>query len=141
MRFEDATGMSRETAVEIICEHIASGQSLRAACKSDALPDKSTFLRWMEEDVELRRQYMRARELQADFFVDEIVEISDTEDDPARARVRIDSRKWVAGKQAPKKYSERLGIDSNTTLNLSDPLSALLGRVAEIGAKIYDRKS
>jgi hypothetical protein len=50
----------------------------------------------------------RARQLQADHFVDEIIEIIDTETDPNRARVRMDGRKWVAAKQAPKKYGDKI---------------------------------
>jgi hypothetical protein len=66
------------------------------------------FLRWIEEDEGLRNQYVRAREDQATHLADEIIEIVDAEDDPARARVRMDARKWAASKLAPKKYGDKL---------------------------------
>ena len=50
----------------------------------------------------------RARAVQADHYADEIIEIVDTETDPVRARVRMDGRKWVASKLAPRKYGDRI---------------------------------
>lgn len=121
-----------------ICEDITRGLSLRAACAIEGRPDKVTFLRWVAKNDELRNQYVRAREAQAEHFADEIIEIIDTEADPNRARVRMDGRKWVAAKQAPKKYGDRLETDNHHTHDLADPLTALLTKIGERGRRIYD---
>ena len=62
----------------------------------------------------------RAREVQADHFADEIIEIVDTEPDANRARVRMDGRKWVSSKLAPKKYGDKVqvGGDVNNPLKV-----------------------
>jgi P27 family predicted phage terminase small subunit len=57
---------------------------------------------------EFLAQYVRAREEQADYYADEMVEIADTTDDPQKARLQIDARKWKASKLAPKKYGEKI---------------------------------
>ena len=59
----------------------------------------------MKSHPEFLEQYARARELQTDIFIDEIIDIADgTENDVQRDRLRIDSRKWIASKLKPKKY-------------------------------------
>jgi hypothetical protein len=80
----------------------------------------------------------RARAVQADHYADEIIEIVDTEKDPARARVRTDARKWVTSKLAPRKYGDKLETENRNTVDVSDPLTALLERIAASGTKVCD---
>ena len=61
----------------IICERLSDGESLRAICKDPNLPSIPSFFRWLEANPELRDQYARAREAQADVYAAEIVELSD----------------------------------------------------------------
>jgi hypothetical protein len=111
---------------DAICERIADGESLRAICLPEDMPARSTVFRWLAAHKEFQYQYARAREEQADALFDEILQIADdgrndsyTDDDGnvrtdhdviARSRLRVDSRKWMAGKLRPKKYGERLEI-------------------------------
>ena len=37
--------------------------------------------------------------------------IADTEDDAGKARVRIDARKWLAGKMKPKVYGDKQTVE------------------------------
>jgi len=103
------TKFNKRTA-NSICKLIAKGKSLKAACEEKNMPHKDTVLRWLRVNEEFRSQYTRARNDQADHFADEIVEIADTETDWGKARVRIDARKWVAGKQRPKKYGDKVQL-------------------------------
>ena len=107
-----------------ICRRLAEGESLRKVCKSEEMPDKTTVLRWLRENAEFRTQYVHAREDQADHFVDECIDIADdgkndtyvddegntkTDYDViARSRLRVDARKWAAGKLNPKKYGDKI---------------------------------
>jgi hypothetical protein len=107
-----------------ICERLSRGESLRKICgvdRDDFLPGQTTVFRWLSENDGFVKQYARARELQAEHYVDEIVEIADAPNatidvetgapvlsDPQRDRLRIDARKWVASKLAPKKYGDKL---------------------------------
>lgn len=81
------------------------------------MPTKSAVMLWLAEGarpdgkpekVAFLDQYVRARENQADHYADEIVDISDTEEDWQRARIRIDARKWVASKLKSKAYGDRV---------------------------------
>ena len=110
------TKYSKEKADQI-CDLIARGMSLRAVCTSADMPSVSMVFRWMEQNSKFREQYAHAREEQADGFADEIIEIADNcppvHEEIAKAKVRIDTRKWKAAKLAPKKYGDKLELDGD----------------------------
>lgn len=102
-----------------ICERIADGESLRAICREDGMPEQKTIHVWLNKKPEFQQQYARARELQADSFFDEAVDIihgkfKDNIDVQA-AKVKLDAIKWTSGKLAPKKYGEYKQVDANVT--------------------------
>lgn len=105
---------SQELA-EKICEQIAHGKSLRAICAEDDMPSTSTVCKWLNENQDFSEQYARARDRQADYFFEEIIEISDSVEaesaSVAKARLQIDARKWAVSKLAPKKYGEKTELD------------------------------
>jgi hypothetical protein len=92
----------------VICARLAAGEPLTKICQDDGMPDVSTVYRWIEAQPPFRDLYARAREDQADTLADEMVRIADEEPDPAKARVRVDARKWVASKLKPKKYGDKV---------------------------------
>nr|WP_175982565.1 terminase small subunit protein [Caballeronia zhejiangensis] len=99
------------------------------------MPDQTTVYRWLREREDFRQQYARAREDQAEHYLDEIIAISDDSsrdtihgedrDIPnsewiARSRLRVDARKWAMSKLAPKKYGDKLDVTSGgESLNLT----------------------
>jgi hypothetical protein len=114
-----------------ICSRLAEGESLRKICKDTSMPAISTVMGWLSDGKhgEFLEQYACARELQADTLFDEALDIADDgtndwmerldKDGEAagwqqngehvqRSRLRVDTRKWAAGKLAPKKYGDRL---------------------------------
>ena len=73
------------------------------------MPAKTTVFRWLSENPEFQDQYARAREFQASAWEDDILSIADDEDeDPQSRKIRIDARKWIMAKAAPKKYGDRI---------------------------------
>ena len=89
------------------------------------MPSEALVRSWAIDNVDgFSARYARAREIQADVLAEDTVEIADTEEDPQKARVRIDARKWFASKVAPKKYGDR--IQQDVTLDLGDALTARL---------------
>jgi hypothetical protein len=72
-------GRPSDYSVEIadtICNRLAGGESLRAICANDGMPDRATVSRWLARYEEFRDQYAFARECQADRLVDRILEIA-----------------------------------------------------------------
>jgi hypothetical protein len=98
------------------------GDSLRRICADRDMPDKSQVFRWLNQYGTFRDQYARAREIQTESLIDEIIEIADDASQDAyvdadgkrrvdheavqRSKLRIDARKWFASKLLPKKYGD-----------------------------------
>lgn len=127
-----------QEVADAICERLSDGESLRAICRDEDMPAQSTVFKWLSERPAFSEQYARAREAQAVHMADEILSIADEEctmikrskhggsekeaDDEdmvevvfdptavARNRLRVDARKWLASKMAPKKYGDKLAI-------------------------------
>jgi len=109
---------------DLICSRLAEGESLRAICLDDDMPDRTTVFRWIRDRAEFRNQYASAREDQADTIFEEMLEIADDgsrdydvgedgrevvdHDHIQRSKLRVETRKWVLGKLAPKKYGEKI---------------------------------
>lgn len=97
-----------------ICAMIAEGRSLKSICSDEGMPHMSTVFRWLGVHETFRDNYARARDAQADVFADEMTDIADFADMDAaavaKARLQIDTRKWVASKLKPKKYGDKLGL-------------------------------
>ena len=101
----------------IILDRLVIGKSLNSLVNKKIIPSHQTIYNWLNEehkeyDKEFLDNYRRAREAQADFYADEMIEIADTEKDPNKARVRLDARKWVSSKLKPKKYGDKLDMTS-----------------------------
>ncbi|MDZ5787770.1 terminase small subunit protein [Stenotrophomonas maltophilia] len=136
---------------DAICDLLVDGKSLRTICSTAKMPSRSTVIRWLAENEAFRNQYARARELQADTLAEEILDIADkavlgerlkkdgkgkvlerqTGDMVERSRLRVDVRKWYAGKLQPKKYGERVALDHGVQDNLADQLRAARERAAD----------
>jgi hypothetical protein len=134
------TIFSKEIA-DRICEELStSSKSLRTICKQEGMPSIRTVMNWLSEGSkssitndlsEFVQQYARAREAQADFLAEEIIEIADdgsndlmtiqkgdnsyeveNKEVTNRSKLRVDARKWIASKLKPKKYGDK--VDLNT---------------------------
>ncbi len=117
-----------------ILKRIAEGQSLKSICDTKGMPSRETVYTWLAKDAEFLDKYARAREDQADFYADEIIDIADTEPDSNKARVRIDARKWKASKLQPKKYGDKIDVNHSGTIEhltdeqLESRIAILLGK-------------
>lgn len=132
-----------ETA-NAICERLIDGESLRKICLSEDMPSASTVCRWLSQNDAFREQYAHARAAQADTLADEILDIADdgsndwmgekegetgvtyNGDAVQRSKLRIESRKWLAAKMAPKKYGDR--IMQEHSVAIPEDFTAWLGK-------------
>lgn len=151
MRFIMPAGRPTDYAEELvreICGRIASGQSVATISKQSDMPASSTIYDWLAKYPEFAERYAKARENQADMFAEEILEIADTasndwmeSNDPdnvgyklngeaiQRSKLRIDTRKWLAGKLRPKKYGD--SINQKVTDGDGNPLPVASNDIAE----------
>lgn len=100
-----------------ICAELAQGKSLRTVCASDEMPALQTIFNWFKSKEGFVGQYARAKEEAADAYVEEMQDLADNvqvdKDAINKARLQIDTRKWVSSKLKPKKYGEKLDMTTN----------------------------
>lgn len=115
-----------EALANRICSAIAnSTKGLSHICKqNDDFPCRDTIHEWVVTNKIFSDKYARAKELQAELLVDEMIDIADDgrndtyQDDEGfvkvdhdviqRSKLRVDTRKWIASKLLPKKYGEKI---------------------------------
>lgn len=111
-----------------LCRRIASGRSLNSVCKDPDMPSTSMAMRYAIAYDWFREKYERAVEARHETMADEILEISDdgskdyvekvgadgqtyeavNTEHIQRSRLRVDARKWLLARLAPRKYGDRV---------------------------------
>jgi hypothetical protein len=116
----------------LVFSGMRGGLSAFKACEAAGVPH-STFMEWLKVDADLADSYARAREDLIERIANETMAIADqafTEIDEQalnakgepvvvkkkvpvdvqRAKLQVDTRKWLLSKLAPKKYGEKLEL-------------------------------
>ena len=103
----------RNAVFERVLSDIAIHGSVRQALRENHC-GKDTFYLRLRGDAEAQERYARAKLQGMESVADEIMEIADecelSSDAVAKARVQIDSRKWLLSKLLPKRYGEKLDV-------------------------------
>lgn len=92
---------------------MGDGKSLKKVCEEAQLSYRNVWNRVHEDDA-LIPLYARARENYAHAKVDEMHEITETEPDVQRARLKCDIIKWEVSKVLPKLYGDSLNLKHST---------------------------
>ncbi len=131
-----------EDVASEICAQIAEGSILSKICGQEGMPHVRTVLHWLDKHEDFRGLYDRAREIRADTWGEEIIEISD---DPSkdwvdrdksdgsservldhehvtRSKLRVDSRKWSMSKASPRKYGDKLDLNHSGAVSTAGDL-------------------
>lgn len=109
--------MYSEDLVQEILDRVAMGQGIYKISKDKNMPCWKTLWDWIREKPEFEARYARAKEQSAENFADQLIEIADNCEDPNKARLQIETRKWIAAKLLPKRYGDK--IDINKTVDIA----------------------
>lgn len=118
----------RRMAIQIIQDNggedmllglIRSGYTVKRCAEKLGI-SQSVLQMWLTDTPERREKVALARAEAASYLADETLEIADTatNEDERVARLRIDTRKWLASKWAPQTYGENRG--PAVTININD---------------------
>lgn len=118
-----------ENAFSYILLEIEKWRPVREVLKDEWTPDVTTFYKWLRDDEEKAKQYARACEIRAENIFDDMLNIADdtskdikvdkdwneqvNQDNIQRARLKVETRKWVLGKLNPKKFGDKLDMTSD----------------------------
>ena len=127
------TPAQKAKACTQVIDLVSNGMSLRAACAcgDDWTPSEALFRQWCDSDADLSSQYTRARDARSDLIFEQCLTIADSQEGDvykdcdgieqtnhdiiARAKLRIDTRKWMLGKMQPKKYGDKIEVDNTSS--------------------------
>ena len=130
----EKTGRLRYSSemAEVICAEIITGRSLPDISRDPGMPHVRTIFRWLANQPEFQRLYELACLSRTHALAEEIIAISDDDsadwiEEPAkhgagvvrradnaavqRARLKVDSRKWLLSKLQPRKYGDRVSAE------------------------------
>jgi hypothetical protein len=112
--------------IDLLCERVADCVPQRTIAAEIGV-SWATMVKWIDALPKRIEQYAHAREAQADKLAEDLLKIADDgandtyldedgnkrtdQDVIARSRLRVDARKWLAGKMAPKKYGDKVEVD------------------------------
>ena len=102
-----------------ICERLAHGETLRKMVLDEHMPASSAIYRWLDNNESFKEQYAQARVRQADYYAEMIIDESFGAHDASIGRLRMDALKWASSKIAPKKYGDKIELESNNNQNLT----------------------
>ena len=103
---------------------MSEGATLLAICAFEDMPSRSTVYRWAEQHDDFREKLSRARNAQAHYYFERMIEVAhddkqdifyDNAGDPhidhariQRHRLIVDTLKFAAAKLLPKSYGDKL---------------------------------
>ena len=130
--------MITEAQFSEIIEKIEGGSGLVVACSGKCAP--SWFLTLCDRNPEWKERYVRARIVRAEVMEQSLLEIVDekpplTENGSTDSgyvqdkRLRMDARKWLMAKMAPRQYGEKVQVsgDSDAPLQIQQVTRVVLG--------------
>lgn len=113
---------------------------MREICRQEDMPDKATVMRWLNNNSLFRDQYVRAKEIGIEALAEDILDIADDgsndwmgrfDKDGAnvgwafngeaakRSMIRIDARKWILSKLAPKRFGDKIQTEISGALEVT----------------------
>jgi hypothetical protein len=135
-----------EELAEEICETVAgTSKGLVPLCEENIhWPRAQTIRRWIRQNSRFCSMYAQAKLDQADLLVEECMTIADNATNDSlfverdgetkemcnsewinRSRLRVDTRKWVAARLAPRIYGDKATQHHDVTIRQEDAIKDL----------------
>lgn len=138
-----------------LLEKIASGMTMAGLAKELKISNLSLY-HWIKKDPERQERFAQARQIAADQWAEECLDIADQSDGvTANAdRLRVDTRKWLAAVTNPDKFKpaptqaavqvniNQMHLDALRQLNLGESEQPVIeittGPVKQVGSSNLD---
>ncbi len=136
-------GLTKKTEpiLEEIFSRIAKGETLTHICKEESMPSTTIFMQWIQYDDDIRERYYRAKEVQAEYFSEEILDIADDSvsdimqgfdrkgkpipmvnyENVKRSELRIKARQWLMERIRSSRFNEKVLVAKQEAQNPSMP--------------------
>lgn len=132
-----------------ICDRLSEGEPLRVICRDHGMPPWRTVYGWMEANEEFAARIARARMVGREAILEDTLLIADTpkegvrreesesgvkeirEDMTGHRKLQIETRFKLLAKWDPKRYGEKIDVDTtlNGNLNLQNATDEQLEKI------------
>jgi len=113
-----------EDVLHMVCNRVSDGDSLKDVCAAEGIP-YNVLWKWLSAENRMA-EYELALKARADADAHDVVTISDmaTPEDSGVAKLRMDGRKWRAGKWDRDRYGEssKVALDVRYQVDLAGAL-------------------
>lgn len=130
------TEFTQEMADRICSLVESTPMGLRRLCDTHPdLPVPTTVKKWRKKFPQFEAQYAQAKRQQIEMMADDIIDIADdgsndvttnedgdkivNQDEIARSRLRVDSRKWLLSKLIPDQYGDQIKVEHSGHVGLT----------------------
>lgn len=125
---------------DIVMRNAMGVERLHKKFKDQGFPDQETILTWRKKYPDFRDQFWQAKLLQSQLYAEEIYDIADDKSEDliqtdkglspnstavARAKLQIETRKWMASRLLPRIYGERTFVENKVSISHEDALKEL----------------
>jgi hypothetical protein len=106
--------------IEFVCAHIAEGMTIGRLAEYLECSRPLLSL-WINQTEERKEAVLRARKLKAEKLAEDALDIADNADESSnggvnKARLQVDTRKWMASKLDPDQYGDKQGPAVNISI-------------------------
>lgn len=123
--------------IDAVLDDMHSGIPVYRSLKERNIAPRK-FFDTLQQSPELLATFALAQESCAESLAGEIIDISDNESDPQRARNRIDARKWYASKLRPSKFGDRIDLNVTQIVDIGAALAEAKARI-ELPMRYLDK--
>jgi len=149
--------------VNVIIQRVANGESLRAICRDEGMPPRTSVRKRINQSSSLRAQFARACEERAELLCDDLLDISDSTqvgevvttgpkgvevkqaDMLGHRQLQVDTRKWLLSKLMPHRFGERvehtgagggaIQVEHGMSAKMLESLTALRSRLPAVSVE------
>ena len=128
--------------IKEFCGRISVGRSVRSVCCDKDMPSRETFYKSIRENTDLSDQYREAVKQRAEYHFDEMLDIADEVEaeaaEIAKAKLQIDTRKWILSRMDATKYGDKQQVDNVSSDGSMSPPQPLTPESAKAISKDLD---
>jgi len=110
-----------------IIERLQKGEPLSKICKDKDMPSVTSVYSWMKDDEDTKKQVMDARQLGAWSYLDEMLELLQTDVEPQKVqwnRERLHHARWMSSKLLSGTFGDKIQADVKADTKMTIAWSA-----------------
>jgi hypothetical protein len=125
-----------------ICDRLEDGEPLNEICRSPGMPDPRAVRKWVHDRPGFGPRYARAKSIGYERLAEDVLTISDSPcagpngyvDNAAvqRARLMVESRKWLLSKMLPKIYGDKIELSGDASAPLIQRIELVAVRPKQV---------